>query len=94
MRVPEWRRQGEVLVRELALRDFDEAWRFVGRIAEGVEDHGRRPDMCISEFNRVRLTIANLHHAGITAAEERLAAKVDALIAAEPTGDRVGQAPS
>jgi hypothetical protein len=36
--------------------------------------------MCVSEFNRVRLTIANLHHACITPAEERLAAKVDAAI--------------
>ena len=40
--------------------------------------------MCISEYNRVRLTITNLHHAGITDAERRLAEKVDALIEALP----------
>ena len=28
-------------------------------------------------LNRLRIVIANLHHAGITRAEERLAAKVD-----------------
>jgi 4a-hydroxytetrahydrobiopterin dehydratase len=80
VRIPAWRRQGEVLVREMEMRDFDEAWGVVRLIAERVEDYGRRPDMCVSEFNRVRLTIANLHHAGITPAEERLAAKVDAAI--------------
>jgi pterin-4a-carbinolamine dehydratase len=36
--------------------------------------------MCISEFNRVRLSITNLHHAGITEAERRLAEKVDAVL--------------
>jgi len=80
-RIPAWRRRGEALVREMEMRDFDEAWGVVRLIAERVEDYGRRPDMCVSEFNRVRLTIANPHHAGITPAEERLAAKVDAAIA-------------
>jgi 4a-hydroxytetrahydrobiopterin dehydratase len=82
MRAPNWRRQGEVLVRELAFRDFDEALRFVERVAQAAVDYQRRPDMCISEFNRVRLTIANPHRAGITLAELRLAAKVDRVVAA------------
>jgi 4a-hydroxytetrahydrobiopterin dehydratase len=78
--IPSWRRQGDVLVRDMVMRDFDEAWGVVRLIAERVEDYGRRPDMSVSEFNHVRLTIANLHHAGITPAEERLAGKVDAAI--------------
>jgi hypothetical protein len=36
--------------------------------------------MCILDFNRVRLTVANPRHAGITPAELRLVAKVDELI--------------
>ena len=79
--IPEWRRRGDALVREMSMRDFDEAWDVVRSIAEQVDDYGRRPDMCVSEFNRVRLTVVNLHHAGITRAEERLAAKVDAAVA-------------
>jgi 4a-hydroxytetrahydrobiopterin dehydratase len=75
-----WRRQGDSLVRELQLPDFDEALRCVERLAQLVNDYGRRPDMCISEFNRVRLSISNLHHAGFTLAEMRLAAKVNAVI--------------
>jgi 4a-hydroxytetrahydrobiopterin dehydratase len=82
---PGWRRVDETLVRELAFRDFDEALAFVERVAAAGADHLRRPDMCILEFNRVRLTIRNPHRAGITEAERRLAAKVDAAIGAEPT---------
>jgi 4a-hydroxytetrahydrobiopterin dehydratase len=75
-----WRREGDALVRDLKLRDFEEALRFVERVAQLANDYGRRPDMCISEFNRVRLSISNLHHAGFTQAETRLAAKVNAVI--------------
>ncbi|HEX6024776.1 MAG TPA: 4a-hydroxytetrahydrobiopterin dehydratase [Solirubrobacter sp.] len=75
-----WKVKGNALVRELAMRDFDEALGVVTRIAEAAEDYFRRPDMCISEFNRVRIIVANPHHAGITDAERRLAAKVDAVV--------------
>jgi 4a-hydroxytetrahydrobiopterin dehydratase len=75
-----WRREGDTLVRLLQFRDFDEALRFVERLAALANDYGRRPDVCISEFNHVRLEISNLHHAGLTLAEMRLAAKVDAVI--------------
>lgn len=75
-----WQLRGQTLVRELYMRDFDEAFQLVGHIAAAAEDHFRRPDMCISEFNRVRLIVANPHHGPITEAERRLAAKVDAAI--------------
>jgi 4a-hydroxytetrahydrobiopterin dehydratase len=75
-----WRRRGESLVRELDFRDFSDAIAFVERVAATVEDHLRRPDMCIVSYSRVRLSIANPHHAGLTAAEIRLAEKVNALI--------------
>ena len=77
---PGWRRAGESLVRELAFRDFDQAISFLQRVAACAEDHLRRPDMCILDFNRVRLTITNPHHAGITQAEMRLARKVNEVI--------------
>jgi 4a-hydroxytetrahydrobiopterin dehydratase len=77
---PGWRRAGESLVRELSFRDFDQAIAFLQRVAACAEDHLRRPDMCILDFNRVRLTITNPHHAGVTAAELRLAQKVNEVI--------------
>jgi 4a-hydroxytetrahydrobiopterin dehydratase len=75
-----WRREGDALVRELKLRDFDEALRFLEKLAELANDYGRRPDMCISEFNHVRLSVSNPHHAGFTTAEVRLAERVNAVI--------------
>ena len=75
-----WKVSGDRLVRELMMRDFDEAMRMAERIAQEAEDHFRRPDMCITEFNRLRIIVANPHHAGITEAERRLAAKVDAVV--------------
>jgi pterin-4a-carbinolamine dehydratase len=70
---PQWRVSGEALVRDLTVRDFDAALGLVEQVARAVDDHGRRPDMCISEFNRVQLRVANPHHAGLTQAELRLA---------------------
>lgn len=67
-------------MRELAFRDFNEALAFVEQIAEEAVDYLRRPDFCIYDFNRVRLTILNRNHAEITTAERRLAGKVDAII--------------
>ncbi|MEA2221883.1 MAG: 4a-hydroxytetrahydrobiopterin dehydratase [Solirubrobacteraceae bacterium] len=77
---PGWRRVGKTLVRDLSMRDFDEALRLVERVGQLAVDYLRRPDMCISEFNRVRLRIVNVHHAGLTQAELRLAAKTSAVV--------------
>ena len=75
-----WRERDGALVREIAMRDFDDASALLNRIAAAAVDHFRRPDMCISEHSHVRITVANPHHAGITEAETRLAAKVDAVV--------------
>jgi 4a-hydroxytetrahydrobiopterin dehydratase len=76
----DWRLEGIALIRDLTFRDFDEALSFVEEVAAAAVDYLRRPDMCISEFNRVRLTIVNPHRAGITTAERRLMRKVDAIV--------------
>jgi 4a-hydroxytetrahydrobiopterin dehydratase len=85
---PGWRRVGRSLVRELSFRDFDEALGFVQRVANEAVDYMRRPDICIFGFNRVRLTVANPHHAGLTEAELRLARRVDAILTAEPSSEQ------
>ena len=77
---PGWRRVGKTLVRELCTRDFDEALALVERVGRYAIDYERRPDICITEFSRVRLKIFNLHHSGLTEAELRLALKTSAVI--------------
>ena len=83
-----WRRVGKTLIRDLSMRDFDEALRLVERVGQLAVDYLRGPDMCISEFNRVRLTTVNSHHAGLTEAELRLAAKTSAVIDAHGEAER------
>jgi len=88
---PGWRRVGRSLVRELSFRDFDEAFAFATRTAHEAVDNLRRPDICVFAFNRVRLTVANPNHAGLTEAEWRLARKVDAILTAQPAAQRAAR---
>jgi len=82
-RRPAWRRSGDTLIRERALRDFAQALAFLERIGEAVEDYGRHPDIAITGGNRVRIMVSNANAAGITEAELRLVDKVD-LVADAP----------
>jgi 4a-hydroxytetrahydrobiopterin dehydratase len=75
-----WRREDDSLVREIEFRDFSDAVAFLGRITFTVADHASRPDMYILSYTCVRLTIGNPDHAGLTAAEIRLAEKVNRLV--------------
>ena len=78
-----WRVVGDALVRELTFRDYDEARAVADFVADHVDDYHRHPDLVIT-LNRLDIVIANLHHAGITEAEERLAAKVDGALKQAP----------
>jgi pterin-4a-carbinolamine dehydratase len=80
MIVHDWREEGSALVRDLMFKDYDEALRFVDEVGQEAVDYHRGPDVSIEEFNRVRVSVGNLHHAGITEAERRLARKVDAIL--------------
>ena len=66
-----WRLEKDELVRDLEFRDFDEAIGFALELGREAVDHLRRPDMLI-QSHLLRLTVANLHHAGFTKAEIRL----------------------
>jgi 4a-hydroxytetrahydrobiopterin dehydratase len=83
---PGWRRDDGALVRTVQMKDFEEALAFVERVGTAAVDYGRRPDLCISEQNHVRLQIANLNHAGFTVAELRLARMVDDILDAHHPG--------
>jgi 4a-hydroxytetrahydrobiopterin dehydratase len=78
-----WRRRGDALIRDFRFRDFPAALAFVDLVGTEAVDYQRRPDLAISDFNRVRVTVANPNHAGLTAGELRLAARVDAVVAAQ-----------
>jgi 4a-hydroxytetrahydrobiopterin dehydratase len=74
-----WRQDDSALVRDFSFRDFDAALSFLDDVVRHAVDYGRRPDVRLS-WNRVRLTVRNYNHAGVTDAELRLAAKVNEVI--------------
>jgi 4a-hydroxytetrahydrobiopterin dehydratase len=82
-----WTLEGNALVREFSFRDFGAAIAFLDEVVRKADDFGRRPDVRLS-WNRVRLIVRNLNHAGLTDAELRLAAKVNAAVA-----EQLGPAP-
>jgi pterin-4a-carbinolamine dehydratase len=77
-----WDQHPLELVRELRFRDFGDAWTFVDSIADRAVDFGRRPDVHLQSHPTtvLRLVVHNVNHAGLTEAEFRLAAKVEAAI--------------
>lgn len=74
-----WRLQRDALVRDLEFRDFDEAIAFAQVLGREAVDWLRRPDMLIRS-HRLRLSVVNLNHAGLTKAELRLVSKATAVI--------------
>jgi pterin-4a-carbinolamine dehydratase len=80
----DWKVEDGTLVRELTFKDYEEALRFVDEMGEKAVDYERRPSVSIIEPSRVRVVVENLHRAGITPAEERLARKVDEVLARYP----------
>jgi pterin-4a-carbinolamine dehydratase len=78
-----WRVENDALVRDLMFRDAEQAMEFADDLADRAVDYGRRPDVSTRSYI-LRLTIANPNNAGITAAELRLAMKVNDVLAADP----------
>jgi pterin-4a-carbinolamine dehydratase len=74
-----WRLDHGALRRDLEFRDFEEAMRFALELGRNAVDWQRRPDMLI-QSHHLKLSVANLHHAGFTLAEMRLVAKATAVI--------------
>lgn len=75
----DWAREPDSLTREWTLEDFPAALAFVNRVGELAEEQGHHPDILIHGWNRVRLTLSTHSSGTLTAADEALAAAIDAL---------------
>ena len=74
-----WTQQGEALVQDLRFDDFKAAMAFVNRVAELAEAANHHPDILVHGWNNVRLTLTTHSEGGLTDADRRLAAQIDAL---------------
>ena len=76
---PEWRREGDALVRDYELSGFTAAIELVDRIAELAERANHHPDLLVHGYKHVRVTLTTHSAGGVTDADEALAREIDAL---------------
>lgn len=72
-----WRRAGDEIVCEYKFENFQQALRFVNRVAEIAEALDHHPDILLYGWNKVRLSVTT-HSAGrLTARDFKLAEHIN-----------------
>ncbi len=74
-----WVRQGDEIVRDLLFENFDEAFGYVGQVAEIAQAYNHHPDILIHGWNKVKLSLTNHAAGGLTEIDFDLAAQIDGL---------------
>ena len=76
--IPDWRREGEVLVRAIRCDTFKAAIALVGRVADAAEAADHHPDIEIN-WRRVTFRLTTKASHGLTARDIGMAAAIDGL---------------
>jgi 4a-hydroxytetrahydrobiopterin dehydratase len=76
--LPDWRREGEALVRTIQCETFRAAIELVDRVADAAEDANHHPDIEIN-WRRVTFTLTTKASHGLTAKDMALARDIDRL---------------
>ena len=77
-RLPDWRREGEVLVRTVRCPSFRAAIDLVDRVADAAEAADHHPDIEIV-WRRVTFRLTSKASGGLTDRDVQMAAQIDAL---------------
>lgn len=77
--IPEWRREGEAVIRDFQFENFARALEFVNRVGASAEAADHHPDILLHGWNRVRLILSTHSSSGLTAKDFDLAEKIDKL---------------
>lgn len=83
-----WTVSEKELSREFSFQNFPEAMAFVEKVASIAEMQGHHPDIVIA-YRKVRLTLTTHKIGGLSRNDFIMAAKIDALLAAVPSGAAV-----
>jgi 4a-hydroxytetrahydrobiopterin dehydratase len=75
-----WERDGDSIVRDVKVSDFAAAIALVNSVAEIAEEANHHPDILVHGWNHVRFTLATHSAGGLTDADFKLAARIDALL--------------
>jgi 4a-hydroxytetrahydrobiopterin dehydratase len=76
--LPEWRREGEAIVRTVKLATFLDAIGLVNRVAEAAEAADHHPEILIN-WRRVTFTLTTHASKGLTAKDLAMARQIDSL---------------
>lgn len=76
----EWTREGDAIVRNVKLRDFDDAIAFVNRVASTAERHDHHPDILVHGYNQVQLSLSTHSAGGLTELDFAMAGHFDELL--------------
>lgn len=77
--MPDWRRQGDELVRTVHSVTFRAAIALVGRVADAAEEADHHPDIVIS-WKRVTFRLTTKASHGLTAKDMAMAVTIDRLV--------------
>ena len=73
-----WRREGDAIVREFKLDDFQGSVDFINRLTPVAEDMNHHPDLQVS-WNKVTVSITTHSEGGLTENDFELAKSIDPL---------------
>jgi 4a-hydroxytetrahydrobiopterin dehydratase len=76
--LPQWKLEGQEIVRHYEFPDFGAAMVFVNQVAEKAEKAGHHPDIDI-RYNKVRLALVSHDKGGLTKRDMAMAATIDTL---------------
>lgn len=75
--LPEWRRDGDALVRTFKRRDWLDAVAFVDRLAPEAERRNHHPDVSITGYRNVTIRLTTHSEGGITRRDVDLATWIE-----------------
>jgi 4a-hydroxytetrahydrobiopterin dehydratase len=76
--LPGWKREGESLAKSFEFKDFKKAWAFMGKVAQVAEAMDHHPEWT-NVYNKVSIRLSTHDSGGITAADFKLATKIEEL---------------
>jgi 4a-hydroxytetrahydrobiopterin dehydratase len=74
-----WRRDGDAIVRDVELGDFEAAMSLANRVAGAANEANHHPDILVHDYKHLRLTLSTHSAGGITEDDFALARAIDAL---------------
>jgi 4a-hydroxytetrahydrobiopterin dehydratase len=77
--LPDWQRDGDVLVRIVKRQDWLEAIGLVDAVAQEAERRNHHPDLCVTGYRTVTFRLTTHSAGGLTQRDLDLAAAIDRL---------------